>query len=72
MQGSQSMYSFIKQDTFKKCQRSFDIRTPLDPEFINLINRTNDEFISHENLDINSFVITSEAEIKLIQLILIN
>ena len=66
MQGSQSMYSFIKQDTFKKCQRSFDIRTPLDPEFINLIKRTNDEFISQENLDINSFVITNENEIKLI------
>lgn len=66
MQGSQSMYNFIKQDTFKKCQRSFDVRTPLDPKFTELINRTNDEFISHENLDINSFVITNEAEIKLI------
>lgn len=60
------MYDFIKQDTFKKCQRSFNVRTPLNKEFINLIEQTNNEFISHERFDINSFVITNEAEIKLI------
>ena len=66
MRGSQSMYNFIKQDTFKKCQRSFDVHNQLDSEFINLIKHTHDEFISHEKLDINSFVITNESEIKLI------
>ena len=66
MRGSPSMYNFIKQDTFKKCQRSFDVHNQLDSEFINLIKNTHDEFISHEKLDINSFVITNESEIKLI------
>lgn len=60
------MYNFIKQDTFKKCQRSFNVLTPIDKEFINLIKNVNDEFISQEGLDINSFVITTEAEIKLL------
>ena len=60
------MYNFIKQDTFKKCQRSFNVQTPLDSKFVDLIKYTNEEFISNEKLDINSFVITNESEIKLI------
>jgi hypothetical protein len=60
------MYDFTKQDIFKKCQRSFNVRVPLDNKFVDLIKHTNEEFISNENLDINSFVITNESEIKLI------
>ena len=60
------MYNFTKQDTFKKCQRSFDVHTPFDDKFINLINQTNNEFISQEKLDIQSFVITNKSDIKLI------
>jgi hypothetical protein len=60
------MYNFAKQDTFNKCQRSFDISEPIDEEFVNLIKTTRDEFVDKEGLEMYSFVITSPVDIKLI------
>jgi hypothetical protein len=60
------MYNFTNHDVLRKCQRSFDVDTPLDSGFVNLMTQKMNEFISTEMLDINSFIITDRNEIKLL------
>jgi hypothetical protein len=60
------MYKLTKQDTFNKCQRSFNLNEAIDENFVNLLTQTKDAFIAQENLDITSFIITNPVDIKLI------
>lgn len=60
------MYDFINHDVLRKCQRSFDVDTPLDSGFVNLMAQKMNEFISSDISDINSFIITNRNEIKLL------
>ena len=60
------MYNFSSYDTFKKCQRSFDLETPVSSDLISKIQFTMDQFVVDNNLDVDNFVITDRNEIKLI------